>query len=375
MKKELLKFAVLALLALGAGPAGAALWQWSLTPASNGTADPTINWAVGMAPSAVDPSARSMMARLAEWRDDSSGALTTGGTSTAYTVTTNQANGSVGICNNGAGPPTNGQMIAITPNATNGTAPTLAVDTCTAAPIQQASGVAVVIGTLVNGTPYQLKYSTTNTAWMLGNFYNNAGLIPLGAMIDYTASTAPSSNYILPAGQCISTTTYAAYWALLGSPAPGGCGAGTFAVIDMRGRVAAALDNLNGSAASRMTTGAQGCGTAFTSIGASCANGVESFTLVAGQIPSISSSGLNAITVFPAGNSGLFVPEAASGWSAVTVNSGSFFPGAATSGGAVSYTNTFSNNNTINVTSTNTGSTAVSKIQPTIAVGKLLRVL
>jgi hypothetical protein len=47
--------------------------------------------------------------------------LVTGGTSTAYTVTTNQNNsgGAHGIC--GAGTvPNNGQMIAVTPNNTNG---------------------------------------------------------------------------------------------------------------------------------------------------------------------------------------------------------------------------------------------------------------
>ena len=67
-----------------------AFWKWSRTASSNATADSTINWAEGMAPSAVNDSARAMMARLAEWRDDVSGTITTGGTSTAYTVTSNQ---------------------------------------------------------------------------------------------------------------------------------------------------------------------------------------------------------------------------------------------------------------------------------------------
>lgn len=282
MRKEVLKFLVLALLAMGAGPAGAALWQWSLTPANNGTADPSINWAVGMAPSAVDPSARSMMARTAEWRDDISGSVTSTGTSTAYVVTTNQSNGGNPICGTGT-TPQNGQMIAFTAHVTSGSNPTLAVDNCTAVAIVSQLNVFAPVGTLIQGTPYSLKYNSATAQWVLRNYYG-AGGIPLGAMIPYTLASAPNSSFILPAGQCISTTTYANYWALLGSPAPGGCAANTFAVIDMRGRVPAALDNLNGTAANRLTSAATGCGTAMTSVGAVCANGNESHTLTVTEL-------------------------------------------------------------------------------------------
>ena len=290
-KKKVVEFLVLATLAIGCGPAGAALWQWSLTPASNGISDPTINWATGNAPSAVNPSARSMMARVAEYRDDISGSLTTGGSSTAYTVTTNQAGGSVGICNGGAGPATNGQMLGITIHATNGTAPTFAPDTCAAAPIQVSSGVAVPPATLIAGTPYHLKYSTANTAWMLLGVYGGPFSVPLGAMLPYTLSTAPNSSFVLPAGQCLSTTTYATYWTLLGSPAPGACAAGQFQILDARGKVMATLDNLNGSAANLLTSSSLGCGTAMTSVGAVCANGSQSSQLQTANIPPYTPSG------------------------------------------------------------------------------------
>ena len=65
-------------------------WKWSHTASSNANADSTVNWAEGMAPSAVNDSARAMMARLAEWRDDISGTITTAGSATAYTVASNQ---------------------------------------------------------------------------------------------------------------------------------------------------------------------------------------------------------------------------------------------------------------------------------------------
>ena len=66
------------------------LQTWSKTAGSNATADSSINWAEGQAPSSINDSARAMMARIAEWRDDISGALTTSGSSTAYAVSSNR---------------------------------------------------------------------------------------------------------------------------------------------------------------------------------------------------------------------------------------------------------------------------------------------
>lgn len=43
------------------------LWNWSTTAANNATADPSINWQEGQAPSTVNDSARAMMAAVAVW--------------------------------------------------------------------------------------------------------------------------------------------------------------------------------------------------------------------------------------------------------------------------------------------------------------------
>lgn len=85
---------------------------WSKTAADNATFDPTVGWAEGMAPSSVNDSARAEMASVAKWRDDISGAITTGGTSTAFTVASNQSFDTLARLN--------GQMIAFTPHATSG---------------------------------------------------------------------------------------------------------------------------------------------------------------------------------------------------------------------------------------------------------------
>jgi hypothetical protein len=360
--KQFLFIAGLLLIAAGVNPLKAAIWQWSTTASSNAGADPSINWAEGMAPSAVNDSARAMMAVIAAWRNDISGANTTGGSSTAYTLTTSEGVNTT---------PADGQMIAFIAHATNGISPTLQVDSGNTYPIW-SNGAAVGAASLIAGTPYRVSFKTASAAWLLEGAYGNPYNVPLGGLLPYTGATAPNSNFILPAGQCISTTTYAAYWALLGSPASGSCPGGQFQVIDMRGRVPAALDNLNGVAASRLTNGATGCGTAMTSVGATCANGLEGAALTLAQLPTgITSSGSNTISVTSSANS--FAWGFTSG-AVLTNNGGSWF-GAGSLGtmtiGAVSS----SGNNTINVTSTNTSGTATPRVQPTVAVTYLLRVL
>ena len=272
--KQLIAPVVASLLVVGV--ANGAMYQWSKSASSNSTADSTINWSEGMSPSSVNDSARAMMARVAEWRDDISGSLSGSGTSTAYTVTTNQGLPST---------PTTGQMIAFVPSATNGAGVTLAVDGGTAYAIRQDTSTAVAAGTMIAGSPYTVMFN--GTYWLLRDFYVNATLsnylIPVGAIIPYTGSSAPNSNFVLPAGQCISRTTYATYFALV-STTFGACdGTTTFAVPDLRGRVIAALDNLNGSAASRLTS------TYFGSSGNTVGNtgGSESHTLTEAQLPSL----------------------------------------------------------------------------------------
>lgn len=184
-----IKSAALSLLflAITLGGAHASCWQWSRTASSNSTADPSINWSEGMAPSAVNDSARAMMARLAECRDDLSGFLATTGTSTAYLVTTYQ--GTL------AATPGTGQAISFRLNVTNGASPTLAADGGTAWPIQTSPGVAVSSGVLVAGTPYRVTFS--GTAWLLQDFYNStiaAGSVVTSMLADAAVTYAKIQN-------------------------------------------------------------------------------------------------------------------------------------------------------------------------------------
>jgi len=180
-------------------------WKWSRTASSNATADGSINWAEGQAPSTVNDSARAMMAAAAKYRDDVSGAIATGGTSTAYTVTSYQSFDTLAHMD--------GAMIAFTPHTTNGATVTLNVDGLGAKPLRSAPSLELPAGTLILGTPYVATYYNATAEWILHAGSYATYSIPLGGLLEYTGATAPNSSFVLPYGQAISRTTYAAYFA------------------------------------------------------------------------------------------------------------------------------------------------------------------
>jgi hypothetical protein len=135
-----------------------AFWQWSKTAATNAGVDPSINWAEGMPPAQVNDSGRAMMARSAEYRDDTSGLLVTTGTATAYAVTTNQGLPS---------PPNDGQLIVVSFHTANGASATLSADGGTAFPIQDAPGTGLFAGGIVPGIPIPLKFRTASLGWIM----------------------------------------------------------------------------------------------------------------------------------------------------------------------------------------------------------------
>lgn len=154
---------------------------WSQTAASNATADSNINWAEGQAPSSVNDSSRAMMAAIAKFRDDNAGSLTTGGTSTAYTLTTNATFASLTELS--------GNTLTVRFNATNGAAPTLNVDSLGAKNIQTASGTAVATGALLADSVHRLTYDNSIPAFLLQN--NHSSLVGLN-ITGGTAETSPA---------------------------------------------------------------------------------------------------------------------------------------------------------------------------------------
>jgi hypothetical protein len=137
------------------------VYTWSTTAANNATADSTINWAEGMAPSAVNDSARAQMAAEKKFFNDAlSMAHTTGGTSTAYTLTTDSGFDTLAHLDK--------QVLTFVPNVTSGASPTLNVDGLGAKPINgRASGTAIPASALVAGIPCSVSYDNANSQFVL----------------------------------------------------------------------------------------------------------------------------------------------------------------------------------------------------------------
>lgn len=248
-------------------------WTWSRTAASNSNADGTINFAEGQAPSSLNDSARAMMAAAAKYRDDISGAIATGGTSAAYTLTSYQVFDTAAHMN--------GKLIAFTPHATSAAAPTINVDGLGNAYLRASPGVDLPAGVLIQGTPYMATFNNSDGAFYLHSFYGNPYQMPIGGGMDYWGSTAPNSAFVFPYGQAISRTTYATLFNLMGITHGPGDGGTTFNLPDLRGRVVAGADAMGGIAANRLTV------TYFGAAGLGSFGGVESQALSASNLPAI----------------------------------------------------------------------------------------
>ncbi|WP_180267624.1 phage tail protein [Nostoc linckia] len=110
--------------------------------------------------------------------------------------------------------------------------------------------------TCPNQSPGSNNTRIANTAYVDGAIAA-VGTVPIGGMIDWALSSAPS-KWLLCDGRAISRTTYAALFAAIGTTYGAGNGATTFNIPDYRGRTGIAPDNMGTAqgAASRITSGA-----------------------------------------------------------------------------------------------------------------------
>lgn len=332
---------------------GLFFYKWSKTAASNASADANVNMAEGMAPSAVNDGVRAVMASAAGYRDDISGAIVTGGTSTAFTVTSNQ------IFDNLAN--MSGAIVAFTPHATNGATVTLNVDGLGAKPLRPAPSVELTAGVLIQGTPYTALYNNSDGVWYLHNFYVNPYVAPIGGMIEFIGSTAPNSAFVFPYGQAISRTTYSVLFGMISTTFGVGDGSTTFNIPDLRGRVVAGKDDMGGSSANRLTNADDGLN--GDTLGAT--GGGETQVLVTANLPPYTPSGTNS-----------------GGAASFTYTSASFQPASTLVHGTSITPNSSSVTvNTVFTQPTFAGnaqggtSTAFGVVQPTIVLNKLLRVI
>jgi hypothetical protein len=138
-------------------------YTWSQTAATNANADASINWAEGQSPGSVNNSARAMMAARSKARDDAAGVgpsnavISTAGTSTAYTVTSNQTITAL----------THGFSITFRAHATNTGTATIAVDGLAAKPLRAKTAVELGANDLLIGHTYTATYFQPTDEWLL----------------------------------------------------------------------------------------------------------------------------------------------------------------------------------------------------------------
>lgn len=326
-------------------------YNWSRTAASNATADSTVNWAEGMAPSAVNDSGRAMMASLAGYRDDIAGAIVTGGTSTAYTVGSYQVFDTLAHMS--------GQLISFTPHTTNGATVTLNVDGLGAKPLRQSPSVELPAGVLIQGSPYVALYNNSDAAWYLQNFYVNPYSIPIAGGIDYWGTTAPNSAFAFPAGQAISRTTYSVLFGIMGTTYGVGDGSTTFNLPDKTGRVSAMKE----ASATRLT--AAGSGITGSTMGS--ANGLtETHTLTLAQLP----TGISSAGTFTGSDTGIVKGTTTTLFSST---SGANVFKAWNTADAISVLNNLQTTGT--TLSNNTSGNAHNNVQPTIVTNYVIRII
>jgi microcystin-dependent protein len=125
--------------------------------------------------------------------------------------------------------------------------------------------------------------TTTNGTLLVCDGTNwNPVIFPSGAIIPFAGSTAPVSGWLLCYGQAVSRSTYANLFAAISTTYGSGDGSTTFNLPDLRGRAPHGVDNMGGTAASRVTSG--GSGITGTTLGAT--GGAETVTLTTAQLPS-----------------------------------------------------------------------------------------
>lgn len=332
-------------------------YRWSQSAGGNGTADSTCPFPEGMAPSAVNDGVRGVMAALAKYRDDTAGGITTTGSATAYALVSYQQFDTLAHMS--------GQVVAFSPHVTNGAGPvTLNVDVLGAKPLRTAPGADLQAGVIVQGTPYAAIYNNTDGAWYLQGFFGNPYNIPLAAGLDYWGTAAPNSSFAFPFGQAISRTTYAALFALVGTTFGGGDGSTTFNLPDLRGRVTARLDNMGGTTANRLVTGA--LASMRHSVGG--AGGEDAHILTMSELPSHTHTG----------TTGNDTPDHSHGYNVASVAanqlSGGSFPaataisGTSTGGASTRHVHPFT-------TDASGGGGVHNNVQPTILCNYILRII
>jgi microcystin-dependent protein len=103
--------------------------------------------------------------------------------------------------------------------------------------------------------------------------------VPVGSVTAFAGSSAPS-GWLLCGGQNVLRAQFPSLFLTIGTTYGSGDGSTTFALPDLRGRVPAGLDNMGGSAASRLTATVL---SAANTLGAT--GGTQTHTMTSAEMP------------------------------------------------------------------------------------------
>lgn len=191
---------------------------------------------------------------------------------------------------------------------------------------------------------------------------NVAFLLPPGMIVAYAADAAPE-GWLLCAGQQASRATYARLFAVLSTTWGSGDGSTTFNLPDLRGRVIAGQDDMNGTSANRLTGLTNGVdGDIFAAAG-----GLQSTTLTSTELPA------HTHTITDPGHTHTWLgPEARNGTAVVTNGnpSSTFWRDAAQTGSSQT-----TGSSTTGITGTNStgGGAAFNNLQPTLIMNYIIK--
>ena len=265
---------------------------WTATASDNDDADSAINWLELQDPDTVNNSARAMMGRLAEWRNDISIARLSTGAADAYEITSASSPAAL----------VDGMQFAFRPHQTNVGASTFKLNSFGAKPLRAKTATSLSPGDIQTGTVVLAYYNLAADEFLIANSgyfvntllpslvstYTLNALIPVGAVMPYPVATVPT-GWLEANGQSLSTAAYPELFAKY-AYAYGGSGS-SFNVPDYRGEFLRGWSNGTGNdpdAASRTT---RGDGTTGDNVGTKQASGTGSHTHAASTSTTITAVG------------------------------------------------------------------------------------